>query len=558
MKLVECVPNFSEGRDQATIDAIAAAIRAVDGVTLVDVDPGPDTNRTVVTLLGTPEAAVEAAFQAIRVASQRIDMRRHTGAHARFGAADVCPFVPVRGLGMDDCAELARRLGERVGTELGIPVYLYEHAASRPQRRNLAEVRRGEYEGLADKLADPDWAPDYGPAEFIPRTGALAVGAREFLIAYNFNLNTRDRKIAHDIALEIREAGRAKRDADGQILRDEDGKAIKEPGTFQHVKAVGWLMEAFGCAQVTMNLTDYKRTPLATVFDEVCRLATERGVRVTGSELVGVIPEDCLLAAGKHFLNKAGHSPGQPKPELLRVAIQSLGLSDLYPFEIDEKIVERRIPDERPLAGLTLAGFADETSSDSPAPGGGSVAATAGALSAALASMAANLTVGRKGYEDAQAEMKALAERAQDHKDFFVRAVDDDAASFDAVMAAFRLPKKTAEHKAARKGAIQDATKGAVAVPLSVLERIVEVLDLSEACVARANEQALSDAGVSGLCARTAAEGAFYNVIINLAGIRDEQYVADTRAKAEALLAEVHRRTDALGATVRERLLGQL
>ncbi len=558
MKLVECVPNFSEGRNRATIDAIAEAIRAVDGVELLDVDPGVDTNRTVVTMLGPPEAVLEAAFAAIRTGVERIDMRGHQGAHSRMGAADVCPFVPVRGLDMDDCVELARRLGRRVGEELGVPVYLYEAAASRPERRNLAAVRKGEYEGLSDRCGDPAWAPDFGPAEFNPEAGATAIGAREFLIAYNFNLNTSDRAIAHDIALEIREAGRAKRDAAGRIVRDAEGKAIKRPGLFEHVKAVGWLMEDYGCAQVTMNLTDYKRTPLAAVFDAVCRLADERGVRVTGSELVGVMPEDCLIQAGKHFLRKAGHSPGQPKADILDTAVRSLGLGELYPFDFDDKIIERRIPQQRPLAALDLPGFADRTSTAAPAPGGGSVAALCGALAAALSAMAANLTAGRKQFAAVEDEMMRLAEAGQRHKDALLAAVDEDAASFDRVMDALRLPKKTAEQKAARAEALQRATLGATGVPLSVLRRCPEVLALAEAAVERANPQALSDAGVAGLCARTAAEGAGYNVLINIAGLSDAKTVAALRGEADELLAVVRRRADALAAEVNRRLEAEI
>lgn len=558
MKLVECVPNFSEGRDPATIEAIAAAIRSVETVALLDVDPGRDTHRTVVTLLGPPEAVLEAAYSAVRAAVARIDMRRHKGAHARMGAADVVPFVPVREVSMAECVELARQLGQRIGQELGLPVYLYEQAASRPERRNLAEVRRGEYEGLAAKLADPAWAPDFGPAEFVPRSGAVITGAREFLIAYNFNLNTLDRAIAHDIALEIREAGRALRDERGEILRAADGKALKQPGKFRHVKAVGWFMEDYGCAQVSMNLTDHKATGLAEVFDEVCRQAEQRGVRVTGSELVGVIPADCLIQAGRYFLRKANKSAGVPEAELIRLAVRSLGLGELEPFDLDEKIIERRIPDPRPLARMSLAEFCDAASRDSPAPGGGSVAALCGALSAALASMAANLTVGRKGHERDWGEMGAVAERAQATKDFFLRAIDDDSAAFDRVMAALRLPKKTPEDRAARKAAVQETTRGAVEVPLSVLQRSREAIELAEAVVGRANPAALSDAGVSGLCARTAAEGAYYNVVINLAGIRDPAWAMRIRNQADPLLEDIRRRSDALSEAIRKRLLANL
>ncbi len=557
MKLVECVPNFSEGRDPAVIDAITDTIRACEGVELLDADPGADTNRTVVTMLGAPEAVSEAAFQVIAKAAELIDMAKHKGAHGRMGATDVCPFVPVRDISMEECADLARALGKRVGEELGIPVYLYEEAASRPERQNLANVRKGEYEGRAEKIKDPEWKPDFGPAEFNARSGATSIGAREFLIAYNFNLNSRDRRIAQDIAMEIREAGRAKRDEKGEIIRDENGKAIKKPGLFKKVKAVGWVMEDFNCAQISMNLTNYKETPLAEVFDAVCRLAVERGVRCTGSELVGLLPKDCLLAAGRHYLRKAGKSAGAPEKELLRIAIQSLGLSELYPFEVDKKIVEYRISDPRPLVGMTVGDFVDETSSESPAPGGGSVAALAGALSGALSSMVAWLTVGKKGYEETFEAMKELAEKAQALKDNFLRAIDDDTAAFNGMMNAMRMPKKTDEQKAAREEAMQQATREAIAVPMSVLAACPEALDLAEGATA-GNENSLSDAAVAASCAVTAAEGTYYNVLINLASVSDEAYKKQTQDKAEALLAEVKKRANVLGQSVTQRLKNAL
>lgn len=557
MKIVECVPNFSEGRNTDTIDAIAQSIQQVQGVQLLDVDPGVDTNRTVVSFIGPPEAVLDAAFESIRTAADLIDMRKHKGAHARMGACDVCPFVPVQDVSMEECAELARRLGKRVGDQLGIPVFLYESAASKPDRVNLAQVRKGEYEGLEKKLSDPQWKPDFGPASFVPRSGATAIGAREFLIAYNFNLNTKDRKIAHDIALEIREAGRALRDEKGKIIRDETGKAKRKPGKFKHVKAVGWTMEDFGCAQVTMNLTDYKQTPLAEVFDEVCALATQRGVRLTGSELVGLIPEDCLVQAGKHFLTKAKKSPGQPRGELVRLSVQSMGLSELYPFKPEEKIIERRIPSNDPLVSMSLRQFVDETSTDSTAPGGGSVAAACGALSAALAAMAANVTVGRKAYADVWDEMKALAQKAQEFKDRLLMAVDEDTRAYNSVVNAMRMPKKTDEQKAARAQAIQKSMLHATKVPFGVLEVIPDVLELTQAVVDRANPNALSDAGVSALCARTAAESAYYNVLINIARVKDTEFVDKTNNRAMWLWDSVHRKTDHISSQVRDRLLEQ-
>ncbi len=544
MQLIECVPNFSEGRDQSVIDAIADEVRSVAGVQLLDVDPGADTNRTVFTFLGQPAAVAEAAFRAIACAASKIDMRRHQGAHSRIGACDVCPFVPVQDVSMEECVHLARELGKRVAKECSIPIYLYEEAATQPRRRNLAEVRRGEYEGLAEKLKQPEWKPDFGEAVFSPQSGATVIGAREFLIAYNFNLNTRDRRIAHDIALDIREAGRARRDGQGQILRDKNGKARKKPGKFKQVKAVGWTMEEFGCAQVTMNLTNYKQTPLALVFDEVCRLARKRGVRCTGSELVGLMPKTCLLEAGRHFLHQAGKSAGVPEAEILRLAVQSLGLSELYPFELEKKIVEYRIPDPRRLAAMSVSAFTDELSTDSPAPGGGSIAALCGALSAALSCMVGQLTADKKGFEAVSEQMKKMTEQAQGVKDRLLRAVDDDTAAFDQVMAAFRLPKKSATQKAARKAAIQQATRVATEIPLSVLRSAREAARMADLAARKGNPNSLSDAGVAALCARTAAEGAFYNVLINLNGIRDPKYVKRMRAESGLLLQQVRKQCE--------------
>jgi len=539
VKLVECVPNFSEGRNQAVIDAIAGAVRSTKGVTLLDVDPGVDTNRTVVTFIGAPGAVLQGAFAGIAKASELIDMRKHSGAHSRIGACDVCPFVPVRGVEMDECAELARRLGRRVADELKIPVYLYEEAATREARRNLATIRKGEYEGLAGKLKDPEWKPDFGET-FNEKSGATVIGAREFLIAYNFNLDTRDKKIAQSIAWAIREAGR---------------KGV--PGKFKHVKAVGWYMEDFNCAQVSMNLTNYKKTPLAQVFDEVCAQAEKHQTRCTGSELVGLIPEDCLLQAGRHFLRKEGKSAGVPRPELIRIAVESLGLNELYPFKPEEKIIENRIPDPRPLIGMPLYGFVDETSSSSPAPGGGSVAALCGALASALCCMVGQLTYAKKGYESVSEEMKKLCEEAQEHKDFLMRAVDDDTAAFNQIMAAFRLPKKTDDQKAERRTAIAAATKQAIDVPLSVLRRVHAAMPLVEKAARQGNKNSLSDAGVAASCARTAAEGAWYNVTINLAGIDDKVFAGQISAEAGKLLDEVKQTADGVAGFVTQTLKGQ-
>ncbi|MCX8160442.1 MAG: glutamate formimidoyltransferase [Candidatus Saccharicenans sp.] len=536
MKIVECVPNFSEGRDRAKIQAIVREIESTPGVKLLDVDPGEATNRTVVTFIGSPEAVKEAAFKAISRAAELIDMSQHKGAHPRIGATDVCPFVPVSGVTMEDCVRLANELGQRVGEELGIPVYLYEEAATRPERKNLASIRAGEYEGLADKLQDPNWKPDYGPAVFNPRAGATVIGAREFLIAYNINLNTRDRKIAQEIASHLRESGRPKRDKKGNIVYDKKGQPVKVPGKFKAVKAVGWYIDEYGIAQISINFTNYKITPPHVVFDEACRLAEKMGVRVTGSELVGLIPLEALLMAGRHYLEKQGKSPGVPNKELVRIAVRSLGLSDIVPFDPAKKIIEYQFPpDEKSLIRLGLNEFVDELSMDSPAPGGGSVAALCGSLSAALSSMVANLTVGKKGYEQVFEEMKMVALKGQKLKDELLQAVDQDTRAFNRVMEAYRLPKTTEEQAKEREEAIENANKEATLVPLSVLEKSLELVELATLAASRGNKNSVSDAGVAGLVARSSGLGAYYNVRINLPGIKDEKFKKRTVARAEQL-----------------------
>ena len=537
-KLVECVPNFSEGRDMAIIDAITREIDATDDVKVLDVDPGADTNRTVVTFIGTPEGAKEAAFRAIKKASELIDLRKHHGAHARMGATDVCPFVPVSGVTMEDCVQLAHELGQRVGTELSIPVYMYEHAATRPERQNLAAIRKGEYEGLSDKLRDPEWKPDYGDAKFNPKAGATVIGAREFLIAYNVNLNTRDRKLANDLALTIREAGRAKRDNTGKIVRDENGKAINVAGTLKAVKAVGWYIDEYGQAQVSMNLVDYKLTPPHVAFDEICRLAETKGLRVTGSELVGLIPLQAMLDAGRYYLNKQEKSPGVPDPELIQTAIQSMGLNDLSKFDPAKKIIEYQFSERLgQLASMSVGDFADETSMDSPAPGGGSVSALAGAMGAALSSMVANLTFGKKGHESDSDALKSVAQQAQVLKDELLRAIDRDTEAFNKVMDAFRLPKKTDAQKSERATAISEATKHAALVPLNVMKLAAESLEQVQQIAEKGIDNAISDAGVAALMGRACAEGAYLNVKINLAGIEDADFNKKTLAEADRLLS---------------------
>lgn len=542
MRLVECVPNFSEGRNQAVIDAVAAAIRDTEGAHLLDVDPGKDTNRTVVTFVAEYDAAVQAAFNAIETASRLIDMRGHAGAHPRMGATDVCPFVPVSGVTMDECVALARALGKRVGEELGIPVYLYEFAAASEERRNLANIRAGEYEGLAKKLADPRWKPDFGPADFNPKCGATVIGARKFLIAYNVNLNTRDRKLAHDIALSIREAGKAKRDGEGKIVRAPDGTTVNEPGTLTACKAVGWYIAEYNRAQVSINLVDYGVTPPHAAFDEVKRQAEERGARVTGSELVGLIPLEAMLRAGRHYLALQGRSAGVPEKDLIETAIQSLGLNDISRFDPKQKIIEYRVAAPSPLVDRSVRDFADETSVDSPVPGGGSVSALAGALACALASMVANLTAGKKGYEAVDGEMKSLAAAAQVLKDALLKAVDDDSKAFDEVMSAMRLPKKTDEEARRRQEAVEAATKKAVEVPFAVLRSCGDAVDLVDAAARKGNENSISDAGVAALALRAAAAGAALNVVINLPGLADKGYASAKRRDTAALLAGVEQR----------------
>jgi glutamate formiminotransferase/formiminotetrahydrofolate cyclodeaminase len=553
--LVECVPNFSEGRDRSVLDAIAREIAGTDGARLLDVDPGADTNRTVVTFVGSPEAVAEAAFRAIRCASERIDMSKHKGAHPRMGATDVCPFVPVSGVTMEECAEIARRVGERVGRELSIPVYLYEHAATRPEWRSLANIRAGEYEGLDAKLRDPAWKPDFGPAKFHARAGATVIGAREFLIAYNVNLNTRDKKLANEIALNIRETGRIAKGPDGQTLLDSSGNAVRRAGLLKSIRAVGWTIEEYGCAQVSINLLDYHVTPVHAAFEACVDEAAKLGLRATGSELVGLIPLEAVLMAGRYYLARQGRSTGVPEAELVHVAVQSLGLSSISPFDPAKKIIEYRVRGERALlVDRTVRGFIDELSTDSPAPGGGSVAALCGSLGAALGAMVANLTIGKKGFEAARAEMVAVAEKGQALKDAFLDDIDRDTDAFNAVLAARRLPKKTAGEIAARDAAIEEAQKGAVLVPMGVLERTGAVLDLAEAVAARGNPNSASDAAVAALAAGACAEGAYDNVMINLPGMADRDWAARTADKAKLALTWCRERSAKIAGEVRGRL----
>ena len=535
-KLVECVPNFSEGRDQSVLDAITGAITAVKDVALLDVDSGEATNRTVMTFVGSPKGVTEAAFQAIARAAELIDMKNHFGEHARMGATDVCPFVPIRGVTMEECVEIAKFVGKRVGDELSIPVYLYENAASTPERQNLANVRAGEYEGLAGKLKDPDWKPDFGKAQFNAKSGATAVGARQFLIAYNVNLNTRDRKMATDIALDIREAGRAKRDEDGQIVRDKDGNALKVPGLLKDCKAVGWEIEEYGKAQVSINLTDYTVTPPHSAFEAVRDGARKRWLRVTGSEIVGLIPLEAMLMAGRHYLTAQGKTTAVPESQLVHAAVESLGLNDVSKFDPNERIVEYRLRESGDLVSMTVDGFTDELSIDSPAPGGGSVSALMGTLGAALVSMVAALTHGKKGMEDSREEMEFLGSQAQALKKRLTSLVDEDTAAFNDVMVAFRMKRKTDKQKAERDAAIQSATKNVTQIPLVVTQLCFEVLELSKTAIEKGNPNSVSDAGVAAEAALAGLRGARLNVLINLDDIGDGDYCAEMTEKVDNLL----------------------
>jgi len=545
-KLVECVPNFSEGRDRGVIDAIAAAISSVSGVKLLDVDPGADTNRTVYTFVGSPDGVVEAAFRAGARAAELIDMSRHKGAHPRLGAMDVCPFVPVAGVTMDECVELARRLGTRLGEELRLPVYFYEYAASAEERRSLASVRAGEYEGLERKLQDPAWAPDRGPAVFDPRRGATVVGARDFLIAYNVNLNTRDRRLANEIALTIREGGRLKRDTAGNPVVDERGQQVKVPGRLQAVRAIGWYIDEYRQAQVSINLLNFHASPLHVVFETVCEEAARLGLRVTGSELVGLTPLEPLVEAGRYYLRRQGKSAGVPERDLVELAVRSLGLDQLAPFDVHKKVIEYHFTPPAPLASMPVARFIDEVSSESPAPGGGSVAAVSGGLGAALASMVANLTVGKRGYETAWEELAGLAERAQALKAQLVGLIDADTQAFNEVLDATRLPRATPAQQAERAAALERANQEAARVPLFTARISCDALELAERVAAIGNRNSVTDAGVAALAARAGVEGAALNVLTNLAGIVDEAFRTSARDEVARLVTrarEVEHRT---------------
>ena len=538
--VIECVPNFSEGKDPAIIEAIAAAIRSVDGANLLDVDPGASTNRTVYTFAGEPEAVLEAAFQAAKVGSQLIDMSRHHGEHPRFGFLDVCPIIPISNCTMDDCVKWAHQLSKRFADELGMTVYNYGFAASTEERRDLSFVRSGEYEGLADKLKKPEWKPDFGPASFNERLGATAVSARDILVAYNINLNTTSVRRANSVAFDVREKGRVKREGDpltGEIIRDAGGKAVYEPGVLKNVKGIGWYIEEYGICQVSMNLTNIRETPLHIAFDETCEKANDRGIRVTGSELVGLVPLSCMLDAGRYFLHKQNRSSGVSDAELIKIAVRSLGLDELSPFEPRRKIIEYALQEgsKKRLIDLTVQGFVEETASESPAPGGGSIAATMGAMGAALATMVANLSSHKRGWDDRWEEFSVWAERGKFFHDRLLRLIDEDTDAFDALMACFAMPKSTDEEKAIRTAAIQGATKHAIEIPLEVMQTAFDSMEVIHAMVEIGNPNSVTDAAVGALAARSAVLGAHLNVRINCASVEDQDFVADVKSRAQAI-----------------------
>jgi glutamate formiminotransferase / formiminotetrahydrofolate cyclodeaminase len=542
-RIIECVPNFSEGRDMGIIKQITDSIESVEGIKLLDVDPGKDTNRTVVTFVGEPEKVSEAAFRAARKASELIDMSKHHGEHPRMGATDVCPLVPVAGVTMEETAGYARRLAKRIGDELKIPVYCYENAASEENRRNLANCRAGEYEGLREKLADPEWKPDFGPAVFNESSGATAVGARDFLVAFNVNLNTTSTRRANAIAFDVREKGRDS--------KNEEGKIINVPGTLKSVKAIGWYIEEYGIAQISMNLTNISVTPVHIAFDEVCRKADTRGIRVTGSELVGLIPLKSILDAGRYFLAKQQRSSGVSDEELIKIAIKSMGLSDLHEFNPEEKIIEyvmeeKNDNDKRRLIAMSLYGFMNETASESPAPGGGSVSAYMGSLGVALGTMVANISSHKRGWEDRWKEFSDFAEKGKEIQNKLLQLVDEDTAAFNMILNAFNLPKKTEEEIVIRKSAVQEATRNAMLVPFKVMETAFSGFGLIREMVEKGNPNSVSDAAVGALAIRSCIRGAFLNVRINASSLEDKEFVSDLIKKGQVIESEAAREEEAI------------
>ena len=551
-QLIECVPNFSEGSDMAVIKQITDVIETVDGVKLLNVDPGKATNRTVVTFVGAPDEVIEAAFLAIKKASELIDMSKHTGEHPRMGATDVCPLVPIANIEMDEVVEYAHKLGERVGRELGIPGYFYENAATSNERKNLAVVRKGEYEALKSKLVDPEWKPDFGPAEFVKavNSGATAISARDFLIAYNVNLNTTSPRRANAVAYDIREKGRIKREGEtlsGAIVKDSQGSTLWTQGKLKHVKAIGWYIEEYGVTQVTMNITNIKETPLHKAFYETALAADARGIRATGSELVGLVPKSALIDAGKFFLKKQDRSTGIHESEIIKIAIKSMGLDELSPFIPEERIIEYMLAgDDTKLIDLSLSAFADETASESPAPGGGSIAAYVGSLGISLATMVANLSAHKRGWDERWEEFSNWAEQGQILKDELLFLVDEDTNSFNKIMEAMRLPKGSDSEKQTRKEAMDAATKYAILTPFRVMETSLKSMDIIQEMAEIGNPNSVTDAGVGALCARTAVIGAFLNVKINCKDFDDTEFVTDILAKGEAVMAKAIAKEEAI------------
>ncbi len=539
-RIIECVPNFSEGNDMNIIKLITNEIESVEGVKLLNVDPGKATNRTVVTFVGAPEVVVQAAFLAIKKASELIDMSKHKGEHPRMGATDVCPLIPISGISMEETAEFAKILGTRVGKELNLAVYLYEAAQVNQERNNLSIIRNGEYEGFFKKIKLPEWKPDFGPAEHSVKSGSTVIGARDFLVAYNINLNTTSTRRANSIAFDVREAGRVKREGNsvtGKIINDEKGNPVVIPGSLKSVKAIGWFIEEYGIAQISMNLTNINVTPVHIAFDEVCKKALERGIRVTGSELVGLVPLKSMLDAGKYFLEKQKRSIGISEKELIKIAFKSLGLDELAPFKPEERIIEYLLKDESKsrLIKMNLVEFADETASESPAPGGGSISAYVGSLGVSLGTMVANLSSHKPGWDDKWKEFSVWAEKGQYYKNELLKLVDEDTNAFNKIMTAFGMPKSTDEEKKKRTAAIQEATKYATEIPLRVMQLSYESMEIIKAMTEIGNPNSVTDAGVGALCARAAVIGAYLNVKINASGLSDKSYAADIIAKGKQI-----------------------
>lgn len=561
-RLIECVPNFSEGRNMQTIKVITDVIEAVDGVKLLDVDPGVATNRTVVTFVGEPEAVVEAAFQAVKKASEIIDMRHHKGAHPRMGATDVCPLIPISGVTLEEAAEFARALAKRISTEIGVPTYCYEAAACSPERRNLAYCRAGEYEALPEKLANEKGRPDFGPEKYndtVARAGATAVGARDFLVAVNYNLNTTSTRRANAIAFDVREKGRPVREGNpitGKIKKDEKGNNIMTPGTLKGCKAIGWFIDEYSIAQVSMNITNISQTPLHVAFDEVCRAAAERGVRVTGTEIVGLVPKRTLIEAGKYFLKKQERSTGIAESEIIKIAVKSMGLDDLKPFIAEEKVIEYLLEDKssKKLVDMTCTGFAEETASESPAPGGGSIAAYMGVLGAALGTMVANLSSHKAGWDARWEEFSNWADKGQALMTELLMLVDEDTNAFNRIMAALDMPKGNDAEKAARQQAMQDATLYATQIPLQTMKATLKVFDIAGAMASEGNPNSVSDAGVGALAARAGVLGAYLNVKINAAGLKDRAVADKIVAEAEQIAKQANELEAKVIAIVNEKI----